>query len=44
MTPIFADTSFFVSLGSAGDVLHDQAVDLLRESRDGIVTTEYVLV
>ena len=44
MKRVFADTAFFVCLGSADDAFHQLAVDLLQRFHDRIKTTEYVLV
>lgn len=44
MKPVFADTSFYVALLSPGDVHHEKAVRLARETRRAVVVTEFVLL
>jgi uncharacterized protein len=44
MKPVFADTSFYVALFNPGDVHHDKAVRLARDTRRAVVVTEYVLL
>jgi predicted nucleic acid-binding protein len=43
MTPLFADTSFYIAAISPGDVRHSDATKLLIQLRRKIVTTDYVL-
>lgn len=44
MTPIFADTSYFLAILSPRDQYHERAVAWSRTLRVPVVTTEYVLV
>ena len=44
MKPVFADTSFYVGLFNPGDVHHEKAVRLARETRRAVVVTEFVLL
>jgi hypothetical protein len=44
MTPIFADTSYYLALTNPRDPLHDVALNFIRSYRGPMVTTEYVLV
>jgi hypothetical protein len=44
MTPIFADTSYFVALCGPSDAYHKRAVALSRDLTGGIITTVYVVV
>jgi hypothetical protein len=44
MKPVFADTSFYVALFNPGDVHHEKAVRLARETRRAVVVTEFVLL
>ncbi|MCC6125388.1 MAG: type II toxin-antitoxin system VapC family toxin [Pirellulales bacterium] len=44
MTPVFADTSFYISLFSPNDALHDVAVGLSYSLKRPIVTTEFILI
>jgi hypothetical protein len=44
MTPLFADTSFYVALANVGDVHHADALEIARQHRGRVVTTEYVLI
>jgi uncharacterized protein len=44
MTPVFADTSFYISLFSADDALHQAAVSLSNSLNRAIVTTEFILL
>jgi predicted nucleic acid-binding protein len=44
MTPVFADTSYYVALLSATDAHHDRAVEWSETVLGRIVVTEYVLV
>ncbi len=44
MTPVFADTSYFVAFVSPSDQNYQRAVDWSAKLRAPIVTTEYVLV
>lgn len=43
MSSVFADTSFFIALWIVNDAHHSEAVRLLRETRDKLVTTQWVL-
>ena len=43
MTPVFADTYYYIALLSEDDAAHEQAVRLSRTLRDPIVTTAWVL-
>ncbi|HPD31355.1 MAG TPA: PIN domain-containing protein [Phycisphaerae bacterium] len=44
MNPRFADTAFYVALVNPHDELHVAAIELARDFRGTITTTEYVLV
>lgn len=44
MTPIFADTSFYVALMNVHDVHHAQALEFLRAPTGKVITTDYVVV
>ena len=44
MSPVFADTSFYLALLNPGDRHHRRAVALAREVRRLTVTTEFILV
>ena len=44
MTPVFADTAFYIALVNERDALHGRATDLSRELHRQAVTTEYVLL
>jgi len=44
MTPVFADTSFYLALFSDDDAHHDRAVALSKELRTPIVTTEFIVL
>ncbi len=44
MTPVFADTSFYLALLSEDDEHHDRAVQLALEIRRPVVLTEFVLL
>lgn len=44
MTPVFADTAFYIALVNQHDALHDRAAMLSRELHRQAVTTEYVLL
>lgn len=44
MTPVFADTGFYVAFHNRRDALHDRAVELAARTEAPIVTTEFVLV
>jgi predicted nucleic acid-binding protein len=44
MIPVFADTSFYISLFSPSDALHNVAVRLSGSLKQPIVTTEFVLL
>ena len=44
MTPVFADTLFYVALLNHRDALHQTALDYASQSRIPIVTTEFVLL
>lgn len=43
MTPVFADSHFFLALASADDEAHERAVDWVRSARASAITTEWVL-
>ncbi|HUY34333.1 MAG TPA: PIN domain-containing protein [Pirellulales bacterium] len=43
MTPLFADTSFFVAFLSAEDRHHATAVEYMETCADPIVTTQWIL-
>lgn len=40
MTPVFADSHFFLALASADDEAHERAVDWVRSARASAITTE----
>ena len=44
MSPVFADSSYFVGLACARDAFHDRAVDLARTKGQRILTTGFVLL
>lgn len=44
MSPVFADTSFYLALLNPRDRHHGRAVELARQARRLTVTTEFVLV
>lgn len=44
MTPVFADTAFYVAIHNRRDTLHTPAVNLARRLTAPIVTTEFVLI
>src|SRR5437867_1113346 len=44
MTPLFADTSFYIAFVSERDAYHERAVLATQQHRRRQVTTEYVLV
>lgn len=44
MSPVFADTSFYLALFNPRDRYHRRAVELARQLRRLTVTTEFVLV
>ena len=44
MTPLFADTSFYIAVVSERDAYHERAVLATKRYRRKQVTTEYVLV
>lgn len=44
MTPLFADTSFYLALVNARDLHHVKARDLALRLRRPVVLTEFVLV
>ena len=44
MTPVFADTSFYIAVVNPRDSLHHRAADLARRLHRQAVTTEYVLI
>jgi uncharacterized protein len=43
MTPLFADTSFFVAFLSPGDEHHETAVEYMEDYPDPLLTTQWVL-
>jgi predicted nucleic acid-binding protein len=43
MTSVFADTYYFLALLGSNEKRHAQAVEASRDSRFGLVTTEWVL-
>ena len=44
MTPVFADTAFYVAFHNRRDALHALAVDLASRLTAPIITTEFVLL
>lgn len=44
MSPVFADTSFYLALLNPRDRHHHRAVELARETRGLTVTTEFILM
>jgi predicted nucleic acid-binding protein len=44
MTPVFADTGFYVAFHNRRDALHGQAVELAARLTAPIITTEFVLL
>lgn len=44
MTPVFADTSFYIAISNPRDSLHQTALDTSRRIRGTVVTTDYVLI
>jgi len=44
MTPVFADTSFYVALFNSCDAHHEKAVRLAKEMRCAVIVTEFVLL
>lgn len=44
MTPVFADTSFYVAILNPADSLHEKARAVAGRLHDKIVTTEFVLI
>ena len=44
MSPLFADTSFYIALISDGDAHHERAVELSKQYRRRQITTDYILV
>src|SRR2546423_126229 len=44
MTPVFADTAFYVAFHNRRDALHSRAIELAARLTAPIVTTEFVLV
>ena len=43
MTPVFADTSYFLALLNPTDALHGAATEVSRSLRQKVVTTDFVL-
>lgn len=44
MTPIFADTSYFLALLGEADQYHERALAWTRSLRGSVLTTEYVVI
>ena len=44
MTPLFADTSYYIAILNPRDRFHRQATALSDELRRGVVTTDFVLI
>jgi len=44
MTPVFADTSFYVAILNPSDSLHEKARAVAGTLHEKIVTTEFVLI
>jgi uncharacterized protein len=44
MIPVFADTSFYISLFSPNDAFHNAAVLISNSLKRTIVTTEFILI
>ena len=44
MTPVFADTSFYLALFSQDDVAHDAARRWSRENARPLILTEFILI
>lgn len=44
MTPVFADTAFFVALHNRRDALHSRAVECAARLTAPILTTEFILL
>jgi predicted nucleic acid-binding protein len=44
VSAVFADTSFYVALLNRRDLAHRRAVDLSRQYRGVVVTSEFILV
>ena len=44
MTPVFADTAFYVAILNPRDSLHAAAVRLSQDNRAPVVTTEFILL
>ena len=44
MTPVFADTSYYVALLGRNDAHHEHALDCSQRLLGSVVVTEYVLV
>lgn len=44
MTPVFADTSFFVALHNRRDALHSRAVECAAQLTAPLLTTEFILL
>ena len=44
MTPVFADTSFFLALLGPADQYHDRAAAWSRVLRRALITTEYIVL
>jgi uncharacterized protein len=44
MIPVFADTSFYISLFSPNDAFHHAAVNLSNSLKRTIITTEFILI
>ena len=43
MSPVFADTAYFIALLNPVDQHHSRAVELTRQPRNPMVTTTWVL-
>ena len=44
MTPVFADTAYYVALLNQRDALHQDATTWLANEKNGILTTEFILL
>lgn len=44
MNAVFADTSFYIAICNPRDQLHKPAVDVARDFRGTVITTEFVLI
>jgi predicted nucleic acid-binding protein len=44
MTPVFADTAFYVAILNPRDALHSAAVRLSQTNRSPVLTTEFILL